>query len=114
MLILLKAIRLNPFPPAHYYLFLGLAYRVAGQYEKALKAYKMALNEIPNAILVLLGMTSCYINLDRPVEAQKTAAEVMKTSPDFSLEWYTITMPFKNQSDLDCYIESLRKAGLPE
>jgi len=36
----------------------------------------------------------------------------MKISPDFSLEWYTITMPFKNQSDLDIYIESLRKAGL--
>ena len=112
--IINKAIRLNPFPPGHFYLFLGLAYRVAGKYVEALKAYKIALNDIPNALLVLLGMTSCYINLDRPIEAQETVAEVLKLSPDFSLEWYTVTMPFKNQSDLDNYIKSLRKAGLPD
>jgi len=114
ILILKKAIRLNPFPPGYFYLFLGLAYRVAGKYEKALIAYKMALNDIPDAILVLLGMASCYVNLNRIEEAQKAAVEVMNTNPDFSLEWYTITMPFKNQSDLDRYIESLRKAGMPD
>ena len=74
----------------------------------------MALNDIPNALPVFLGMTSCYVNLNRIEEAKKTAAELMNTIPDFSLEWYTITMPFKNQSDLDRYIESLRKAGLPD
>jgi adenylate cyclase len=112
--ILKKAIRLNPFPPGYFYDFLGFAYRVAGQYEEALKAYKMAINNIPNALPVLLGMISCYINLDRPVEAQKTASEVMKTKSDFSLEWYSLTMPYKNQSDLDRDIESLRRAGLPD
>lgn len=109
-----KAIRLNPFPPPYYYLFLGLANRVAGHYNEALKAYHLAINGgIPNAILVLLGMTSCYINLGLQSEAQETAAKIMKINPGFSLEWYAVTMPFKNQSELDAFIESLRLAGLP-
>ncbi len=110
-----KAIRLNPFPPPYYYLFLGLANRVAGQYNEALQAYHLAIDGgIPNAILVLLGMTSCYINLGLPQKAEQTVAKIMKTTPDFSIEWYAATMPFKNRSDLDSFIESLRKAGLPD
>jgi adenylate cyclase len=109
-----KAIRLNPFPPPYYYHFLGLANRVAGHYNEALQAYRMAIKGgIPNAILVLLGMTSCYIKLGLQGEAQETAAKIMKANPDFSLEWYAATMPFKNPSDLDTFIESLRQAGLP-
>jgi adenylate cyclase len=110
--IMHKAIRLNPFPPPYYYLFLGLANRVAGNYEEAMKVYRMAVDGCPNAILVLLGMTACYVNLGRLKEAQQTAAEIMKTYPDFSLEWYAATMPFRHKSDLDPFIESLRKAGL--
>jgi hypothetical protein len=72
----------------------------------------MAVDGCPNAILVLLGMTACYVNLGRLKEAQQTAAEIMKTYPDFSLEWYAATMPFRHKSDLDPFIESLRKAGL--
>ena len=110
-----KAIRLNPFPPSYYYLFLGLANRVAGHYNEALQAYHMAIDGgIPNAILVLLGMTSCYLNLGLQRKAEQTVAKIMKTTPDFSIQWYATTMPYKNQSDLDAFIESLRKAGLPD
>ncbi len=109
-----KAIRLNPFPPPHYYHFLGLAHRVAGHYDEALQAYRMAIDGgIPNAVLVLIGMASCYINLGLQSEARETADRIMKINPCFSLAWYAATMPFKNQSDLDVFIESLRQAGLP-
>jgi len=110
--MLKKAIRLNPIPPAFYSFFLGLAYRGVGRYEDALKAYQKALPQYPDTTVVQLGLAACYSALGRKQEARKAVAEVLKLNPEFSLDLYTMTVPFKNQSDLEHHLEDLRKAGL--
>jgi adenylate cyclase len=109
--MLKKAIRLNPTPPAYYSFFLGLAYRGIGRYEDALKAYQKALPQYPDTSVVQLGLAACYTALGRRQEASKAVAEVLRLNPDFSLELYSMTVPFKDQSDLEQHLEELRKAG---
>ena len=46
-------------------------------------------------------------------EAHNTVDEILRINPNFNLEYYSNTLPYKNQETLDKYIEALRKAGLP-
>ena len=107
-----KAIRLNPIPPAYYSFFLGLAYRAIGRYEEALKAYQKALPQYPDTSVVQIGLAVCYSALNRKPEARKAVAEVLRLNPEFSLDLYSMTVPFKNQSDIEHHRDELRKAGL--
>ena len=107
-----KAISLNPFPPSPYFRNLGSAYRMAGQYEKAVTEYKKALQQTPDDLFTHLGLITAYVSLGREEEARAEALEIFKIHPGFSLEHFAKTLPYKNESDIDCVISSLRKAGL--
>jgi tetratricopeptide (TPR) repeat protein len=107
-----KAMRLNPIPPAYYLSYLGLAYRVSGQYEEAISAYKKALQKQPTFLFAHLGLAASYAPLGKNEEAHDEATEVLKIDPEFSLEHLAKTYPFKNKADTDRYVDALRKAGL--
>jgi adenylate cyclase len=107
-----KAIRLNPIPPAYYLSYLGLAYRVSGQYEEAIPAYKKAIYKQPTFLFAHLGLAASYVLLGQEEKAHAEAAEVLKIDPEFSLERYAKTYPLKNKADLDRYVGALRNAGL--
>ena len=109
-----RALRLNPIPPPHYYFWLGAAYRIEEQYEKAIQHLKKALIDNPDLLTPYLHLTASYSSLNRTEEAHKAAEEVLRIQPDFSLEFWANTLPSKNQEKLDKYIDVLRKAGLPE
>ena len=61
--------------------------------------------------VVQQGLAACYTALGREQEARKAVAEVLRLNPEFSLELYSMTVPFKEQSDLEHHIEGLRRAG---
>jgi tetratricopeptide (TPR) repeat protein len=107
-----KATRLNPIPPAYYFHYLGSAYRISGQYEEAITAYKKAIHKQPTLLFAHLGLAASYIHVGREEEAHAEAAEVLKVDPGFSLERLAKTVPLKNKADTDLYIGALRKAGL--
>ena len=60
------------------------------------------------------GLASSYIMLGREKEARSEAAEVIRINPRFTIEGYIKPLPLKvnDQSKLDKYIATLRKAGL--
>jgi len=107
-----KAISLNPFPPSVYFSGLASAYRMAGQYEEAITKYKKSLQLNPDDLFGHLGLAVAYVSLGREEEARAEAAEVLRIHPRFSVEHFAKTLPYKNQSDIDYEIASLRKAGL--
>jgi adenylate cyclase len=109
-----RALRLNPIPQSYYYLFLGIAYRSNGQYEKAIEICKKVLSGNPDNLGVYLTLAISYSTLNRTEDASKAVEEILRIQPDFSLEYHVNTLPFKNQEKLDKYINALRKAGLPE
>jgi adenylate cyclase len=112
--LLKRAFRLNPIPQSYFYLFLGIAYRYNGQYEKAIEMCKKALSGNPDNLGAYLSLAASYSTFNRIEDARKAVEEILRIDPDFSLEYYAKTVPLKNQEKLDKTINALRKTGLPE
>jgi adenylate cyclase len=109
-----KALRMNPFPPSWYFMFLGSAYRQVGRYEEAISACKKAIQKEPSNVFAHLALTSIYASSGREEEARTQAQEVLRIDPTFSIKYFAKTLPFKDQAVTDRLVEALRKAGLPE
>jgi adenylate cyclase len=109
-----KAIRLNPFCWSLAFSNLGHCFRRTGQFEEAVSAYKQANLRSPDSIFAHVGLASTYIAMSCEKEARAEAAEVLRIDPKFSLDNYSKASAFlfQDQSELDDYIGSLRKAGL--
>ena len=113
-----KAIRFNPtMTPTYVYFKLGRGYRMTGQYEEAILAFKKVLQGSPssfNSLGAWIGLASTYSLLGQEEEAREAAAKVLKINPKFSSNRSIMSLPFKNQSENERIINALRKAGLPD
>jgi adenylate cyclase len=107
-----KAMRLNPRPPNWYFLTLGDAFLWAQRYDEAVEEYTNAVQSSPGFLWAYLGLTASHSLLGHEKEAAETAAKVMAIDPRFSLEKYEKSLPYKEPADKDRYISALRKAGL--
>ena len=107
-----KAIRLNPFAHTWYFLHLGHSYRLLGRYDEAIAVYQKAIQLSPKNLIAHLGLTCSYSLSGSDEKARAHAAEVLRISPDFSLDRFAEKLPFKNQAQKERYINALRKAGL--
>ena len=107
-----KAIRLNPFCPTSTFTQFGHALRITGRFEEAVSAYKKAVQRSPNNIYGHIGLAGTYSLMGRENEACVEAAEILRINPKFTLDFLAKTLPYKDQSVIDNYIEALRKAGL--
>ena len=108
-----KALRLNPFPPVWYLWGLGSCYRDIGRYEEAIGEFRKALHLYPDSLLPHLGLATTYSLMGRDQEAHAETTEVLRIDTKFSLNRHAKGfLFFKNQTDADRYMESLRKAGL--
>jgi adenylate cyclase len=112
--LLKRALRLNPIPQSNFYLYLGIAYRSNGQYKKAIEMCKKVLSGHSDNFGAYITLAVSYSTLNRTEDAIKAVEEILRINPDFSLEYYAKTVPYKNQKKLDKFIHALRKAGLPE
>jgi adenylate cyclase len=110
-----KAMRLHPYYPFWYLWLLGSVYLRMEEYEKAVEAYKVLVVREPHRISGgHLGLAIAYIRLGRKEQARSEVAEVLRLSPEFSLEVYR---KLAHERDMDPAIvegdiEALRKAGL--
>ena len=114
IILLKRAFRLNPIPQPHFYLFLGEAYRLTDQYEKAIEMLNHSFNIESSSVNLYLMLTSCYICLNDFEKAQTSVKKAFEIEPNLSLELVKNMSLQKDQSKLEKYIENLRKAGLPE
>jgi len=109
-----RAFRLNPIPLPHYYIILAMAYRVNGEYEKAIEVSLKGISDNPDQLSSHLTLAASYISLNRTKETCEAVKEVLRINPNFSVEYYANMLPFKNQETGNKFVEALRKAGLPE
>ncbi|MCU0596664.1 MAG: adenylate/guanylate cyclase domain-containing protein [Desulfobacterota bacterium] len=107
-----KAIRLNPFPPPYWVRNLGEAYRMTKQYKEAITEFKRAMQGNPHYLEGHVSLACTYSLMGRDAEARAVASEVLRVAPGFSIEDYARTLPYKEENDLNCVTEALRKAGL--
>ena len=109
-----KGMRLNPFPEPFYFYDLGRCYTLKGEYEKALKEYKKAIQRRPKAPWPHMYLAIAYSLLDRQEEAHASAKKCLELAPFVSVGWITKISLFKNEADLELIIDAMRKAGFPE
>lgn len=94
---------------------LGMAYRLMGQYEKALDTQQAAYRshwQFITAFHTHTELLLLYAESDRMDEAQTEAAEILKLVPDFSVDVYGERVPYKDPAQAERDMAALRKVGL--
>ena len=112
VLLIEKAIRLNPVPPDHYLNFLGSGYYLLGRYEEAIEVQKKTLERSSENLWAHICLTAAYSASDREEEAHHQAKELLRVDPTFSLDKFSEMLPLKDKAEVERYIAFLRKAGL--
>ena len=108
-----KAMRLNPHYIPQYPLFLGRAYYGFREYEKAIVSLKEAVDLNPDFLPPHRMLACAFAQLGRSDEAKAEAGEVLRIDPTFTIAGEQ-ALPFRKATDLEHYLDGLRKAGLPE
>jgi adenylate cyclase len=112
VVLMKKAIRLDPIPAWYYFYWLGMGHFVIEQYDNAIAAYKEALNRSSDNWLARVPLTASYIFVDREDEARAEAGEILRLNPKFSLDYLEKRLSFKDQAFTERYVNALRQAGL--
>ena len=107
------AIRLAPVHPLPFYhVVLAGALYSSGRYEEAITAAKEALrydNEYLDALLILVGAHAAANQME---DAATTASAIRRVQPDFTLEKFAQTQPYKHPETLEQLLLTLSQAGL--
>ena len=107
-----KAMRLNPHYSVWYLIYLGHSYFLTEQYAKAIQEYKRALARNPDFLPPHIELAAIYSILGLETEARAEAQEVLRLSPDFTLEGRRQRFPYQDRFLLERNIDALRRAGL--
>ena len=107
------AIKLSP-RMSYNLLELGHASCLLGHYEDALVALRQLLADRPYWQSARALIVVAFVGLGRMKEAREQAQEMLKINPGFSLASWSEMQPYKRASDLELYMDNLRRGGLPE
>jgi tetratricopeptide (TPR) repeat protein len=107
-----KAIRLDPQGRYRYLGYEGWAYTQMGRYAEAIPIFKLNLARYPNSLFSRTNLILDYTELGREQEAREEAAEVLRISPQFSLEVLYQRAPQKDEAYRKRFFADARKAGL--
>jgi adenylate cyclase len=110
--ILKKAVSLSPIPHPNALSNLATACRIARRYEEAVAACRQLLQRQPNHIGVHLTLAATFAEMGKMEEARAEATEVLRIDPKYTVERVRPRSLWKDQVEIDRYIDSLRKAGL--
>jgi tetratricopeptide (TPR) repeat protein len=115
ILLIEKAICLNPRAPLMYLNNLAFAYACSEQYEKAIPLWNRSIERNPDYLFAYAGLTYAYQMPGNETKARKAAAEVLRIKPNFSVTRDAgRANPTKNVERKKRWIEALHKAGLPD
>jgi TolB-like protein/class 3 adenylate cyclase/Tfp pilus assembly protein PilF len=105
------AIRLNPHPPGWYYWLLGLAQYAAGQYADAVETLR---HEATHRLGSQRILAASLARLGHMEEAKEEARQFLDSNPDFSIQHWASTQPFRHEVDRQHFIDGYEDAGLPQ
>ena len=94
---------------------MAFAHAFAGRYDEAISWATTALHEQPNWATALRVAVTANALSDRMVDARAAMARLREVDPTLRLSNLDrVVAPLRRAEDRERYIESLRKAGLPE
>jgi len=104
-----KAIRLNPYPPGHFFHMVGAAHFNLGNHEETVSALKKALSINPIDEFARHVLIPAYVEMGRMEEARAVFKEYRKGIPrNASAEGYRDVSPWKDPKVTERYVEALR------
>jgi adenylate cyclase len=108
-----KAMRLNPHHHAWYFHPLGLSYMICGRWVEAVETYKRGAARNPDFLGHHLALAGLYAQQGREEEARAEVMEVLRISPQYSLDLFRQMVPAKDPETREQMLDLLSKAGLP-
>jgi adenylate cyclase len=106
-----QAHQLNPCHPNWYWNASARLLHDAGRYAEALEAYER-IEERPSFYHAYVA--ACHAELGRMDEARTHVARALEARPDFSVAAWGKRLTYRRAADRERFLDSLRKAGLPE
>ncbi|MFB9266088.1 adenylate/guanylate cyclase domain-containing protein [Bradyrhizobium erythrophlei] len=107
-----KAMMLSPHYPANYLGHLGNVYRLTGQFEKAISAFKAF--DARSSGFGLTDLVIAYQQTDQPELAKETAKRLHAVRPTFTVRNWLNTQFRRDEALLEAEANALRAAGLPD
>jgi len=107
-----QAMRLNPRYPPQYIQALAFAYHQAWRNEEAIVTLKKFLVSNPDNLGAHMMLACSYSDAGREEEARVHVAEVLRLSPNYTMEIWKRSQFFKDPAERERHINNLRKAGL--
>ncbi len=109
-----RAMRLSPVYSGWYLWVLGTACRLTGQTDAAIDAFEAVSKRNADWISTHVGLASTLGELGRQEDAKRSAAEILKLDPEFSIKTYMAGLSYRDPAAKARFEDGLRKAGLPE
>ena len=109
-----RAMQINPQGTGVYLAIEGRILFLMGRYNDAIRVLELAQERNPAFDRIHLHLAAALAGLGRLEDAAWSVEEALAISPHLSLARERRESLYLEKSDLDHYIEALRKAGLPE
>ena len=111
-----RSMRLSPVDPEIGYALGGLAFALLrkGDYEKGSEYAHRSAREMPRWVSAWIAVAVASVKTDRPKEAQEAIRRVLLLAPHYSISVARRWNMNRDQSNLEWFYDTLRKAGLPE
>ena len=115
ILLIEKAMRLNPHHPFSYLFYLGHSHYLLGNREKAIALMNRVVTRAPNFLPVRRHLTALYQEVGLEEEAKAQTAEVLRIFPGASIEDSRQRCLYVREPVLlERFFDGLRKSGMPE
>lgn len=108
------AMRLNPTSSYIYFANLGRDYYFLNQAEKAIDSLQEAIFRNDNYLNAHLYLAATYASFGRQSDAEWEVEKILALDPEFSLDYWGATQPYRTRARLERLVGDMRKAGLPK
>ena len=108
------AIRLNPTSSYIYLSNLGRDYYFLKRQTEAIESLQDAIFRNENYLNAHIYLAANYASLNREDDASWEVEKILILEPEFSLNYWAGTQPYRTESRLNGMVANLRKAGLPD
>ena len=106
-----RALRLDPLMGHLTWHFIGSAYLVAGEYQKAVEAFRERIRLSPKTDLSRGFLIAALGHLGEIAEAQRVWAELKEINPNYRITEHVGRLPFRNPADSERILEGFAKVA---
>ena len=109
-----KAFSIEMIVPPNWEYQMGCSQLLLGQYDEAVTRFQRTIEQAPKFFPVYMVLAWAYVELDRPGDANNTIKAILKIEPQYTLKHVARLFSYRLDEVCDRFLDSLRKAGLPE